>query len=97
MLPLEEAQELSSEFVAKSWIVWHHVVMHFVHCHSIVYRLGTHVVQKSKEEVVRESVDFMNLLWPKLQRLDIDMAHVFNMDQTAIFYLMHTNKTIEAR
>ena len=69
----------------------------FVHCHSIVYRLSRHVAQKFKEEVVGESIDFNNLLWPQLQRPDIDMVYVINMDQTAEFYSMHANKMLEAR
>ena len=81
----------------KFWIASHHVMMCFVCCHSFVYRHGTHVAQKYKEEVMGESVDFMNLIWPQLQRLDINMAYVIYIDQTAVFYSMHENKMLEPR
>ena len=43
-----------------------------------------------------ESIYLMNVLWPQLQRLGIDMAHMINMGQTAVFYSMHANKMLEA-
>ena len=40
---------------------------------------------------------FNESILAQLYRPDIDMAYMINMDQTAVYYSMHLNKSLEAR
>ena len=65
-------------------------MMHYAHPNSIV----THLGQTSKEEVIEEYIDFMNLIWTQWQRLDIDIiCDQYGSDSHILF---HACKMLEA-
>ena len=92
-----KASKLSNEFAEKTLVARYSAVKRFVHAHSFVYRMGTHVAQRDPEEVRGEAADYMNSVRPLMEGPHRDRRFVLNMDQTPVYFSMCPKKTVHIR
>ena len=62
-----------------------------------MYRIGTHVSQKSPLETVSDALDFVEIVRPFLYGPSRHPKYILNMDQTPVYYSMHEKKTLETK
>jgi hypothetical protein len=60
--------------------------------HSIVFRMGTKVLQHPPGEVCQEAQEFQDFIRPMHQGPKHDLRWIINMDQTPVFFSMHPKK-----
>ncbi len=89
------ASNLSTKFGKKNFIARCNAVKHFVKAHSLVYQMGTHLCQHKPEEVEAEASNYMHLIRTLLFGPHRDQRFILNMDQTLVFFLMSTKRTLE--
>jgi transposase-like protein len=71
------------------------VIRRFLKKHSLVYRMGTKVSQRSPGEVGEEATEFQEFIRPMLLGPERSLHWIINMDQTPVFFSMHPKKTLE--
>jgi hypothetical protein len=71
------------------------VTRRFLKKHSLVYRMGTKVSQRSPGEVGEEATEFQEFIRPMLLGPERSLHWIINMDQTPVFFSMHPKKTLE--
>jgi hypothetical protein len=57
--------------------------------------MGTHLCQRKPEEVEAEASNYMRLIRALLFSLHHDQCFILNMDQTPVYFLMSTKRTLE--
>jgi hypothetical protein len=57
--------------------------------------MGTHICQRKPEEVEAEASNFMLLIHPLLFGPHCDRRFILNMDQTPVYFLMSSEKTLK--
>jgi hypothetical protein len=63
--------------------------------HSIVYRLGTKVLQCPTVEVIQEAMEFQQFIRPMLLGPECDLHFIINMDQIPVYFWMHPTRMLE--
>jgi hypothetical protein len=86
---------LSTAFGKKDFVARCSAVKRFVRAHLLIYQMGTHVCQHKPEEVEAEASNFMRLIRPLLFGPHRNQRFILNMDQTPVYFLMSTKKTLE--
>ncbi len=89
------ASNLSTEFGEKNFVARCSAVKHFVKAHSLFYRMGTHLCQHKPEEVEAETSNYMHLICTLLFGPHCNQRFILNMDQTPVYFLMSTKRTLE--
>jgi hypothetical protein len=89
------ASNLSTKFGKKEFATRCSTARHFVRAHSLVYQMGMHICQHKPEEVEAEASNFMCHICPLLFDPHRDRHFILNMDQTPVYFLMSTKKTLE--
>ena len=69
------------------------IVCQLLIANEITIRVGTHVSQELSQNVIECALAFMHTIHPILAALPKSM--VINMDQTAVFFSMHPNRTLQ--
>ena len=69
------------------------IVRRLLIANEITIRVGTHVSQELSQNVIERALAFMHTIRPILAALPKSM--VINMDQTAVFFSMHPNRTLQ--
>ncbi len=80
---------------AKHFVAWCSTVKHFVHTHSFVYRMGTHLLQRKPDESETEAKDYMCLIRPFIIGPLRHRRFIINMDQMPVYFAMSAKKTLE--
>ena len=75
-----KALSLSPIFNEKHFVARVSGVKRFVHAHSLVYRMGTHVSQREPDKVAAESSDYMDLMHQIVEGPHRDRRLIINMD-----------------
>ncbi len=86
---------LSTKFGEKDFVARCSAIKQFLHAHSLVYQMGTHICQHKPEEVEAEASNFMRLIRPLLFGPHHDRHFILNMDQTLVYFSMSRIKTLE--
>jgi hypothetical protein len=89
------ASNLSSKFGKKDFLVRCSTIKRFLRAHLLVYQMGTHVCQHKPEKDKAEASNFMCLIRPLLFGPHRNRHFILNMDQTPVYFLMSTKKTLE--
>ncbi len=89
------ASNISTKFGKKDFVARCSTVKHFVRAHSLVYQMGVHHCQRKQEEVEVEASDYMRLIRTFLFGPHRDRRFILNMDQTPVYFLMITKRTLE--
>jgi hypothetical protein len=89
------ASNLSTEFGKKNFVARCSTFKHFVKAHSLVYQMGTHLCQRTPEEVETETSNCMRLICPLLFGPHRDRRFILNMDQMPVYFLMSTKRTLD--
>ncbi len=89
------ASFLSPEFREKSFTARCSCVKRFLHAHSFSYQMGTHTSQRPPAEVEGEASDFMQFVRVNVRGANRDRRFILNMDQTLVYFLMSSKKTLE--
>jgi hypothetical protein len=89
------AKVLDAAFRCKSERAQYQVVRRFVAAHGLVYRVCTHVSQKSATLMKQEASEWMRMITPLLHGDNRDPRYILNMDQTPIFFSMTSKTTLE--
>jgi hypothetical protein len=84
-----------TKFGKKDFIMRCSAVKCFLCAHLLVYRMGMHVCQRKPEEVEVEASNFMRLIGPLLFGPHCNRRFILNIDQTPVYFLMSTKKTLE--
>ena len=75
-----KASSLLPIFNEKHFVARVSGVKRFVHAHSLVYRMGTHVSQREPDKVAAESSDYMDLMHQIVEGPHRDRRLIINMD-----------------
>jgi hypothetical protein len=86
--PVAKASLLSPEFNVKSFAARTSAAWRFMHVHSLVYRMGTHVSQHKPEEVTAEASDYMGVMRHIVVGPHCDQRFILSMDQTPVYFSM---------
>ena len=62
------------------------VMRRFLKKHSLVYRMGTKVSQRSPGKVGEEAMEFQEFIRPMLLGPERSLHWIINMDQTPVFF-----------
>jgi hypothetical protein len=90
-----KASQLCPMFSAKHFIAWCSAVKRFVCTHLLVYRMGTHLLQRKPEEVEEEVKDYMCLMCSFLIGRHHDLHFVINMDRMPVYFAMNAKRSLE--
>jgi hypothetical protein len=90
-----KASQLCPTFGAKHFVAQCSAVKRFDRTHSLVYRMGTHLLQRKPDEVEEQAKDYMCLIRPFLISRHRDLRFVINMDQTPVYFAMNAKQTLE--
>ena len=88
-----KASVLNHSFGEKSDAAKYAAVTRFLARMSLVYRMGTKESQRPPKEVGAEALDFIESARKKVAHRDKRI--ILNMDQTPVFFSMHSKKTLE--
>ena len=88
-----KASVLLHPFGEKSYGVKYAAVKQFLVHFSLVYRMGTKESQRPTKEVDAEALDFIKSACKKV--VLHDKWFILNMDQTPLFFSMHSKKTLK--
>ena len=91
------ARTLCREFRDKTNAAQIKACSRFVKKHSLVYRMGTHISQRSPELMENEARDFMADTRLDLIGEDRHQDYIINMDQTPVYFTLHRGRTLESR
>jgi hypothetical protein len=89
------ASNLSIEFEKKDFIARCSAVKHFVHVHLLVYQMGMHLCQRRPDKVEVEASNYMCLIRTLLFGPHCNRHFILYMDQTPVYFLMSTKRTLE--
>ena len=89
-----KASILDAGFASKNHFVKYCAVRRFVKAHSMVYRMGTHQLQRHPDEVVEEAVDYMAVVRKLVVGLHCDSPFIMNLDQKTVYFSMDGNQTL---
>jgi hypothetical protein len=89
-----KASKLLPEFSVKTFTAKYAAVRRFLKKHDLVYRVGTHVSQKSPELAAADAADFVKTIRPFLHGPSRHPSFILNMDQTPVYYSMHEKNTL---
>ena len=92
-----KASTLLPEFSVKNLDAQKSALRRFLVKSNLVYRIGTHVSQKSPLEAVSDAQDFVEIVRPFLYGPSRHPKYILNMDQTPVYYSMHEKKTLETK
>lgn len=92
-----KASTLLPEFSIKTLDAQKSALRRFLMKANLVYRIGTHVSQKSPLETVSDALDFVEIVRPFLYGPSRHPKYILNMDQTPVYYSMHEKKTLETK
>ncbi len=87
------ASNLSTKFGKKNFVTRCSAVKRFVKAHLLVYR--THLCQRKPEDVEVDARSYMHLICTLLFGPHRDQRFILNMDQTLVYFLMSTKRTLE--
>ncbi len=90
---LTKASVLLYSFGEKSNAAKYAAVKQFLDRMSLVYRMGMKESQRPPKEVGAEALDFIKLARKKVACQD--KRFVLNMDETPVFFSMHSKKTLK--
>jgi hypothetical protein len=69
----------------------------FMRKHNYVYRCATHEAARALAEVSEEAKEFLEETRPLLEGPHRDCRFIFNMDQTPLFFLCESSRTLTKR
>ena len=92
---LLKAAQICRDFHEKSHSAQYYIVRRFIKIHGLVYRMGTHVLQRALAETESEAHDFIMVTRPKVSDPCRHQDYVLNMDQTPIPYSFNQRSTLE--
>ena len=92
-----KASALLPEFSIKTLDAKKSAIRRFLTNANLVYRIGTHVSQKSPLLAVSDAIDFVEIVRPFLYGPSRHPKYILNMDQTPVYYSMHEKKTLEKK
>ncbi len=76
-----KASSLSPAFNVKSFAARTSATWQFMHAHSLVYCMGTHVSQRKPDEVVADASDYMDVMHCIVVGPHHDQHFILDMDQ----------------
>ena len=91
---LIKACSLSRNVKVKTFRAQYSAVERFVKKYGLVYRLGTHELQRTKQEVDEEARTWLEDVQKKLEQPQYSQDCILNMDQTAVYYSMQAKRTL---
>jgi hypothetical protein len=62
--------------------------------YSLVYWLGTHESQRTREEVDQEARTWLEDMREKLEQPQYSQDYILNMDQSAVYFSVHAKRTL---
>ena len=92
-----QASSLSAEFSTKSSVAKMSAIRRWLKSQDLVYRLGTHESQRAPHVAIQDSLDFIKVVRPLFHGPSRDPRFILNMDQTPVYYSMHSDRTLEVR
>ena len=92
---LTKAAKISKQFCEKSQEAQIYCVKYFVKVQGLVQCLDTHESQKAPEETQTETLDFIEVIRPKLQLQCQNKAFILNMDQTPTLFTFNSKTMFE--
>jgi len=85
---------LSRNFKSKTYQAQYSAIERMVRKYSLVYRLGTRESQSTREEVDQEARAWLEDAREKLEQPQYSQDYILNMEQTAVYFSMHTKRTL---
>ena len=92
-----KASKLLPEFSVKTITAKDAAVRRFLKSHDLVYRIGTHVSQKSPKLAEDDAADFVKTICPFLYGPSRHPSFILNMDQTLVYYSMQEKKSLHKK
>ena len=92
---LRKAKELKPDVLERSEGAAKICLSRFLAKNQLTHRVAMHMAQRDPREVEVEALDFLEYICPRLADGSRHPDFIINMDQTAVYHAVDTNKTID--